>query len=192
MPSRSALDVIPAKARKHVDSHVGQHENVLIVLVGQSSQTLVALDERLIIVKPGYMAGASFGAKATSFSYRDISAIEVNTTMMSGVIEVIAAGYDGRKPTRYWSSDKNQDPFKLSNCLPIAKKAASAWQEHLDVIRRKIAESKQSAALVSPSTPSASNDLVASLERLGALRSSGVLSEEEFQAAKSRLIAGNA
>ena len=121
----------------------------------------------------------------------DISAIEVNTTWMSGVIEVIVPGYDGRKPTSYWSNDKDKDPFKISNCLPIPKKAASAWQPHLDAIRQKIAQAKHAPShqTVAPSLAGqGENDFVASLERLQALRAAGALSDEEFQRAKERLL----
>jgi hypothetical protein len=195
MADRSALNVVPAKTRKHVDTHLGPDENVLVALVGTSGQALVALDDRLLIVKPGYMAGATFGAKVTSFPYRDISAIEVNTTWMSGVIEVIVPGYDGRKPTSYWSGDKDKDPFKISNCLPIPKKAASEWQPHLDAIRQKIARAKHAphpSSAPAPGGGAGNNDLIASLERLQALRTAGALSDEEFQAAKERLLQGSA
>lgn len=185
------MSAVPPKTRKHAEAHLGPDENVLIALVGSNGQALLALDDRLVIVKPGYMAGATFGAKVTSFPYRDISAIEVNTTWMSGVIEVIVPGYDGRKPTSYWSNDKDKDPFKISNCLPIPKKAASAWQPHLDAIRQKIAQAKHAPShqTVAPSLAGqGENDFVASLERLQALRAAGALSDEEFQRAKERLL----
>jgi Short C-terminal domain len=196
MADRSALSAVPPKTRKHAEAHLGSGENVLIALVGSSGQALLALDDRILLVKPGHMAGATFGAKVTSFPYRDISAVEVNTTWMSGVIEIIVPGYDGRKPTSYWSSDKDKDPFKISNCLPIPKKAASSWQPYLDAIRQKIAQAKSAQHHSTDSQPTPeqaqNNDLVASLERLQALRASGALSDEEFQQAKERLLGNSA
>ena len=92
VPDQTALNVLPPKTAKFAVEHIGSEEAVHVVLVGGGSQALIALDERLIIVKPGLMAGASFGARVTSFAYRDISAVEVNTGMMNGVIEVITSG----------------------------------------------------------------------------------------------------
>lgn len=40
-----------------------------------------------------------------------------------------------------------------------------------------------------PSAPSAEEDMIAQLERLGALKAQGLLTEEEFAAAKQRLLA---
>ncbi len=196
MGDQSALDAVPAKARKHVLSHIHADEQVHIALVGSSSQVLIALDDRLLIVKPGMMAGATFGAKVATFPYSNISAIEVNTTMMSGVIEVISSGYDGRKPTSYWSTDESRDPFKISNCLPIPKKAAAEWKPHLDWIRQRVAASKhpppapssRTSGSVGPEGTQAGGDWVASLERLRQLNEAGALTDEEFQQAKERLL----
>jgi hypothetical protein len=190
MPDRSALDVISQKARKHIEPHLAPDENVLIVLVGGSNQSLVALDNRLMIVKPGFMAGATLGAKVTSFPYRDISALEVNTHMLTAVVEVIAPGYDGRQPTSYWSRDKNQDPFKLSNCVPTNKKGVQLWQPYLEKIRAKIAEAKHPPAIAQPQSAPTQDGLVAELERLQSLKQSGALTDAEFEQAKARLLQG--
>jgi len=45
------------------------------------------------------------------------------------------------------------------------------------------------AAPVAPAPPPAGDDLLANLERLGQLRTSGVLTEDEFQAQKAKLLA---
>jgi hypothetical protein len=185
MGDRSALAVLSGKARKHIEQHVHEDENVGVVMQGASHQTLVGLDDRLLIVKPGVMAGASFGAKVTSFNYSDISAIEVNTNWRTGVIEVITSGYQGTKGTKYWSSDAEHDPFKISNCIPIPKKAAQEWTPYLQWLRQKITEAKgEGQPAAAPK-----DDLVSSLERLESLRSAGTLTDAEFEQAKARLLA---
>src|SRR4051794_29507491 len=120
----ASLDDLPKKARKAAADHLRPDEEILGVINGVSNQAIVALGDRLLVIKPGMMAGATFGASVTGFSYRSISAVEVNLKMMSGVIEIIASGYDGREPTNSWSTDKDKDPYKLSNCLPVHKDQA--------------------------------------------------------------------
>src|SRR5437899_2701414 len=101
---RELLSKLPKAALKHLEPQLHEGENVIGFIMGGSNQALVALDHRLIIVKPGMMAGATFGAKVTSFEYRDISAIEVNKKLTTAVIEVMAPGYQGTRATSYWDT----------------------------------------------------------------------------------------
>ena len=50
---------------------------------------------------------------------------------------------------------------------------------------------QQEAAAPAPAAASAGDDMVAQLEKLASLKTSGILSEEEFTAAKAKLIAGS-
>ena len=50
------------------------------------------------------------------------------------------------------------------------------------------AAAAQAAQAPPPPPPPAGDDMIASLERLGALRSQGVLTDEEFAAAKAKLL----
>ena len=50
---------------------------------------------------------------------------------------------------------------------------------------------QQEAVVAAPAAAPAGDDMVAQLEKLASLKASGVLSEEEFSAAKAKLIAGS-
>lgn len=59
---------------------------------------------------------------------------------------------------------------------------------------QKAAEQAQQQAAVAPAPAAAApagDDMVAQLEKLASLKASGILSEEEFSAAKAKLIAGS-
>lgn len=64
--AKSPLETLAPKTLKHVRAAIGADEEVRAVIKGQSKQALVALGDRLIIVKPGFQAGAGFGAKVTT------------------------------------------------------------------------------------------------------------------------------
>lgn len=61
--------------------------------MGNFNQSLVALDERILVVKTGFMAGTTFGGRVTSFHYKDITGIKVNTGLITGVIEISTPSY---------------------------------------------------------------------------------------------------
>jgi hypothetical protein len=83
--------------------------------------------------------------------------------------------------------DENKDPYKVTNCLPIAKFELKEYKPYIDELRAKIREAKQGHSI--PSLPHPTGQGLASeLEKLASLRTSGVLTDEEFQRAKQRLL----
>lgn len=159
-------------------------------------------------------AGATFGARVTSFYYRDINGIEVNTGLLNGVIEINTPSYQGTGQKDFWNvRNEDKDPYKVTNCLPIAKSHLKHYKPYIDRLRARIREEKQ-GHMASPSfqsknspnsqleraflketeqeqatpTPKSEISLSSELEKLASLRDSGVLTEEEFQQAKQRLL----
>jgi hypothetical protein len=178
----SLLNALPEKTRKHLEPQLHDGEEVIAVINGASAQAIVALQTRLFIVKPGLMAGATFGARVTSFDYRNITAIEVNKKLVTAVIEVIAAGYQGVRATSFWSTKDGQDAYKISNCLPLARAEADKAEPVLALIRERIAQ------LHSPTQQAGSTSVADELAKLAELHRQGILSVEEFDAAKRRLL----
>jgi curved DNA-binding protein CbpA len=174
------LGDLPEKARKHVELNEG--EEAIAVINGAGKQAIVATQTRLIIVKPGWRASSAFGAKVTSFEYRNITAIEMNKKLTTGVIEVIAAGYQGIRGVD-WGGKNGESAFDAANCLPVIRAQADAAEPALAVIRERVAQAHDSPASASPT-----NGVADELAKLAELRQQGVLSPEEFGLLKHRLI----
>jgi hypothetical protein len=181
------VDVLSRKARKHLYKHLGEGEEVKLCIQGANSQAIVALQERLLVIKPGWEAAATFGARVTSFYYHDITGIEVNTGLLLGVIEINTPAYQGTATKDYWSTAKDRDPRRLSNCIPIAKRHLAEYKPYIAELERLVREAKQGHR--APSSPTSdSGGIGAELERIAELRTSGALTEEEFQQAKRRIL----
>jgi hypothetical protein len=176
---------IPPKARKIYDANHGP-ANIEFVIVGNSSQCLVALSQSCIIVKPGFMAGATGGGRFTEFHYADITGIEVNTGMINAVLEVTTPAYQGRSKD-FWSAGKNEDPFKVSNCLPGSKALFCQGEgaARIEELRNRVRQAKQHARSPAP-TPAV--DPAEQIRKLAELRDTGILTEAEFAEAKARII----
>jgi hypothetical protein len=69
---------------------------------GSQLQTLVALSDRVVILKAGFLANASFGCRVTTIRYRDMTGIEVATGMSSAVLQVTSPSYSAVKAD-YWA-----------------------------------------------------------------------------------------
>lgn len=183
--SMRGLEVLGRKARRLYDAQIGD-PHVRFVIAGLSDQCLVALDDRCIIVKPGFMAGATGGGRVTTFQYSDVTGIEVNTGWTTGVLEVLTPSYQGVGQRDYWSSQKNESPYQVSNCLPLNKTLLAQSAPLIEELRRSVSAAKDRNH-PSPQSPQA-RDLPAQLRELSALRDGGVLSDAEFEQAKARLL----
>ncbi len=179
-------EILSRRVRRELERQLSPHESVLFCLRGSLSHSLVALDERLLIVKPGFHAGTTFGTLTTTFYYQDVTGIQLHTFLLTGWIEVSSPSFQGRERKRNRqprSSDR--DVYKLPNCVPIAKRRVDEYHEALGQLRERLEFCKRYARL-SPEAP----PLISSLERIARLRRSGALSAEEYERLKQVLLDG--
>jgi hypothetical protein len=207
---QGALSVVPERTRKLILENIAPSEWVFIALVGARGQTLVALADRLLIAKAGFLAGHIFGGEVNTFMYREITGIGIETHLTTAVLQVQTASFAGTRAGGYWASDKGSDPFKLPNCVPLAnKKALGAWQGHLATLRSGIAAGgfrpptqaaarpaipQQPARTITIPTvgrtrePETAIGISDEVKKLADLHAAGALTDEEFAQAKGKLL----
>lgn len=159
---------------------------------------LAAFEDRCMIIKVGamtsMMAGSFGGGRITTFPFTDITGIEYNAGLLNGVLEVLTPSYQGSANKDYWrgsfasiNSDSN-NPWTLSNTLPIGKPIYQQALPLLNELRSKISAAKRPTVVMSAPPPSSDGGIAAEIGKLAALRDQGVLSEHEFQTAKEGVI----
>jgi hypothetical protein len=108
----STLDQLPKRTQVLARSQLAEDEEVVAVLAGRSKQAMIVTDRQVLIVKPGWMAGAALGTKAGSFPFGVITAINVHTGRGIAALEIVsAAGPPSAKPDL-------RTAFQLPNWLP--------------------------------------------------------------------------
>ena len=201
-------DAIPVYGDKMKDKqwaaiheHSAADELPWLVLNGGTAGQLAAFADRLIIIKQGgmagFMAGSLGGGRATTFPYRDITNIEYNAGMVTGVLEVLTPSYQGSGNHDYWrSTNKSRnnaadDPWTLSNCLPLVKAVYKQAQPKINELQRRIIDSKQTQVIVqhAPAPGAATTTGMAEeLQKLADMHAQGLLDVGEFRAAKQAVI----
>lgn len=193
------------KAAASILAHAKRGEEPWLIIASLGAGVLAAFDDRLILIKAGAVtsagAGAFGGQRATTFHFHDVSGIEYNSGILSGVLEVLTSSYDGTANRDFWrgsnrprNADAN-DPFTLSNTLPLSKAEHAQAQPHLNELRRRITNYKRTVTIegsvnpaFSAAVPIQGGGLADELTKLAELRNAGILTDEEFQAAKMRLL----
>lgn len=183
------LSILDKKEKKAAETAIHEGDEVKFVLKSTGGQGLIALADRVIIVKTGFMAGATFGDRVTSIPLQDISSIQVNKGMINATIAILAAGFGSTNPGDFFSSGKNEDPWKLPNCLPANKSLLKEFEPFLSELRMMVTAAKAGSSAGGGSSAQ-SPDLATQLAGLAELHAKGILSDEEFAAAKMRLIEG--
>jgi hypothetical protein len=184
-PVVGGAEILTGRVRREVERQLSDHESVLFCLRGSLGHSLVALDERLLIVKPGFHAGTTFGTLTTTFYYQDVTGIQVHTFLFSGWIEVSSPSFQGRERKRNSQPrTSDRDVYKLPNCVPISKRRIVAYHEALARLRERV----ELAKLRQAPSPGEPTPLIASLERIATLRRTGALSEAEYARLKAVLL----
>ncbi|UNN05024.1 SHOCT domain-containing protein [Rhodococcus opacus] len=190
-------------AWRTIDEHTAPDELPWFVINAGSAGFLAAFDNRLIIAKvggmAGFMSGSLGGGRVTSFPYSDITNIEYNSGMMTGVLEVLTPSYQGTANHDYWrSSNKGRnkaadDPWTLSNCLPLPKAQHKLALPRLNELQHKIIEYKRPTVHVQhtpgPAAAVTTTSLAEELQAIADLHNQGILDSTEFGAAKQAIIA---
>lgn len=177
------------------------NERPLFILAEGQAGGLVAFEDRCMIIKKGamtgFMAGSVGGGRVATFMYADITGIEYNSGWVTGVLEILTASYQGTGNKDYWrgtgkgrNADSN-DPWTLSNTLPLGKPTYEQARSKLDMMRQLIAEAKRPQQVTAPPTQPIAASLADEIQALAALHQSGVLDDEEFKSAKARLLSGS-
>lgn len=189
-------DRVSAKAKKTIREHAHETEKPWLVLGSGVAGVLAAFDDRVMIVKTGamtsYMAGVFLGGRITILPFVDITSIEFNGQWVTGVLEILTPSYQGSANKDYWrgttrgrNADSN-DPWTLSNTLPLAKAVYQLVLPEINELRKRVVESKRSPIIVQGSGGLSVAD---ELRKLADLHREGILNDAEYAAAKSNLIA---
>jgi hypothetical protein len=162
-------------------------EKVEMELHLSTGEAIAVTSQRVLVLKAGLATNCGpFGSKAISYPYRNISSVEHRRGPMGGHVTILAAGVFENRPGSGapFSRDAN---YKRENVVTYQSTALRGKvQEIVSAIQQKLEDLNKTSGAI-PRT-----DLAEQLARLGQLKNSGVLSDDEFIAAKQRLISGQA
>ena len=201
VPTNRTRGNLPKHLVKAITEAAKTGEEPVMIITGSDiswAGSLIVFSDRCVIAKSGviggFMSGSLGGSRETTFYFKDINTIEYNSGFMSGVLEILTASYDGTTNKDYWSEtgvDPNKakrDPWALSNTLPLNKYDYREAKPLIDQLRDMIRESKETKVIVNTTVESKGPSAADELAKLADLMDRGLITAEEFQAAKQRLL----
>ena len=128
---------------------MNEDEQIRFGIEGMDGQCIVALDERLLVVKPGFVRGTEFGGQVASIYYGDIENIETNAAASNSVIKVNALHYELNESHNevYQGNDvppaKDFMLFDAPTSIPITRWALQKSKRYLYMIAYLIGKAKE-------------------------------------------------
>ena len=147
------------RIRSLLEHNVDQGESIRFVIEGMDGQCIVALDERLLVIKPGSAIDEPHGGLTTSIRYSDIAKIAVTEGPSNRLIKIHTSDYQllSELSTGQGPPDSS---FSLSDdptSIPVAKWTLdSKYRVHLlelSELAREARETIQSEGTNSSSSP---------------------------------------
>jgi hypothetical protein len=122
--------------------------------------------------------------KLTSWDYANLAGVQLETGVISGVVSLQGQGIEAWDVSAW--RNRRHDPVKAPYALEIAREHFGQAKIGVAVMRQFISEHQVPAEAVRPATDS---DPMDQIRRLGELRDSGFLTDDEFASKKADLLA---
>jgi len=106
--------------------------------------------------------------------------LAARTAVVAGTATAVSGGMRNRQ------ADKQQQEYEAQQYEAQQQQAQMNAAAQQAVAQQQAQQAAQQAA--APAAPAASVDIVAELQKLGALKEQGILSDAEFSAAKAKLL----
>jgi len=151
----------------------------------KNTEALILTNRRAIIGKSGRNAGMHFGKEVTIFNYSEITNVEYRTGPLTGWIEILSPAFPAILNPHYYSKSEANDPWKRPNCVPVMIGEKKLGTQIVLELRKR---SDSAKTLARNPIIQTSTDLADQIQKLADLLSKGLISEEEFKAAKAKLI----
>jgi hypothetical protein len=184
MPTVWALDdrsQLHKDANQLLDQNLLGDEPVRAIIRGTYDSALVGTDRRAFVFKKGMFSGALLGKRLASYDYRNLSGVQLETGLISGVLSLQGPGI-ASQDLSYWSSGKS-DPMKAPHALALNSTHFKQARDGVALLREMIAR-----AQASPATQGQRPDALDQLKKLGELRDAGILTTAEFDAKKAEIL----
>lgn len=131
------------------------------------------------ITRDGFLARATQGRSDKTLPVRAIGSVQMKraSSLVNGFIQFAVSGETSKRSVGF---GKSQDAARDENAVVFTKKHLDDFQAIYDAV----IAAQSAPAAGAPVAP----DVTDQLAKLGALRDSGVLTEEEFQTKKAQLL----
>ncbi len=169
------------EANKLLDQNLGAGELVQVIILGLWDSAIIGTKNRAFIFKKGMMGGVMFGSKLTSWDYRNLTGVQLETGPMSGFVSLQGPGISSQDLS-YWDTGKNS-PAMSPHAISLNRELFPQAREGVACLRELIMEAQRSRD-GETNVP----DIPGQIRGLATLHDQGIITQEEFESKKKDLL----
>lgn len=173
------INVLHPDAIKALQENLIPNEKIEVIIEGLGNSAMIATTHRVFVFKKGISSGLWFGYKLTSWDYKNLVGVELETGLITGFVALQGPGIDGKNVSASLLGSGNNDVWKLPSAIPIG-------QTQMEPARQTVAKLRQLISNYQNVGQPTSG--IGDLEKLAELRDKGIVTEEEFQAKKKQIL----
>ena len=174
------VEILKGKLEKAFNDNITAKEKIDVKLQVHVGEGIVVTDQRVMIIKAGIVGGAGFfGANCKSLYFNQITSVDLRMSIIGGHIQLTVAGSTDIKGKGIL------DMGQAENAVTFTTDYKERMKYVANLIRKRV-RSSQSPSHITNSISGTS--LVDQINELTKLKQQGILSEEEFQIAKRKLL----
>jgi hypothetical protein len=137
------------RVRYLLELNMYEDERIRFAIEGMDGQLIVALNERLLVVKPGFVREPDFGGLIASIFYENITRIKIRAGLTNRVIKIHAQDYqlNENHAQNYQGNQVSQaKDFFLTNdrtSIPITRWQLDKYKPHLHILQELVREARE-------------------------------------------------
>ncbi len=181
------IDDLDKKGEKLLKDNLVNDEKVLIKLKGTFKEAFVLTDKRLYVLKWGFMTGNTFGGRCIAYDFNNITGVEFKKHFSTGYVEIHTPSNQNTQKSYWANSNSSNSSLKADNIVNFVRKQFDIFQEAVNKTRVIISDAKVPNSVQTQketSDVSVADELV----KLANLKEQGIITQEEFQREKDRLL----
>lgn len=179
--SMTDRSILHKDANSTLNENLLSNETVKVIILGMGDSALIGTERRVFIFKKGITGGVTLGTKLTSWDYKNLTGVQLETGKITGVLSLQGPGIMSQDLSS-WSflNDNKNDAWSVPHALVIGQVQLEGARRGVVKLRELISEAQQPVSSASTGI----NDL----EKLAGLKEKGIITEEEFNQKKKQLL----
>ncbi len=180
-----------SNAKKGILEHLSTDERVSVVIRGSWYNSMIATERQVFIYKRGWMSGIFGGDRLSYWNYRHITGISIETGRATSWIALEVPGSQSTDKS-WWTGNNSEgrDPAKSTNAIALSSTAYDKARYGIIKIKRFIdmvhgigtTDSNRNTFNV------ASISYIDELAKLGQLKEKEIITQEEFESLKKKIL----
>ena len=172
------VEELKGKLEKAFQENIAEGETVDVKLQLHAGEGIAVTNKGVMIIKAGMVSAAGFfGASCKTFYYNQITSVDLRLGVMGGHIQLTVAGSTDIKGKGFL------DMGKAENAATFTMDYKDRMKKVAELIRERVQLSQTQGT-----TPQQTKSVAEQIKELADLKQQGILSEEEFDQAKKKLL----